>query len=68
MSWVIYQVFSDPTNITGSVVGALGIVVGILTPILVFYQWMRAYDDGYILNNRKLKEFMNTLSKKGDKE
>lgn len=56
MSWVIYKVFSDPSVITASVVSALGIVLGLLTPILLFYQWMRAYDGGHILNTEDLSK------------
>lgn len=44
ITWVIWVVFDGPNEITGHVVTALSIVVGLLATVLGFYKWQRAHD------------------------
>jgi hypothetical protein len=44
LSWVGYVVFSDLSSITGNVVAALGLIVGILATVLKFLSDKRKKD------------------------
>ena len=44
ITWVGYAVFSDLDAITGSVVGALGLIVGILATVFGFIRYRGAQD------------------------
>ncbi len=44
ISWVVLTVFSNLTEITGHVVSALSIVVGLLATTIGFYNYQRRMD------------------------
>ncbi len=46
ITWVVAQVFRDPTKITGDVVAALTTVIVLLSTSIGFYHWSRHKDDG----------------------
>ena len=45
LTWVIFQVFTDISRITNAVSTALGLIAGILTTVITFYQWSRNRED-----------------------
>jgi len=46
ITWVVIQVFTDISQITSAVVGALSVVIGILASVIGFYQYQRGKEDG----------------------
>lgn len=45
ITWVIFQVFKDPAIITPAINAAMTIVVGILSTVIGFYQYLRDKED-----------------------
>lgn len=45
ITWVVLTVFTDLPSITGHVVTATSLVIGLLATVLAFYKWQRAQDN-----------------------